>query len=42
MRSRWKDALARRATVNAAFLIGQKLDDAEPETADQRRQMIRT
>jgi uncharacterized membrane protein YgcG len=36
-----KDALARaREDLNAAFLIGQKLDDAEPETAEQRRQMI--
>ena len=36
-----KDALATaRDELNAAFLIGQKLDDAEPETAEQRRQMI--
>jgi uncharacterized membrane protein YgcG len=36
-----KDALAKaRDELNAAFLIGQKLDDAEPETAEQRRQMI--
>ncbi len=36
-----KEALAKaREELNAAFLIGQKLDDAEPETAEQRRQMI--
>jgi len=36
-----KHALAKaREELNAAFLIGQKLDDAEPETAEQRRQMI--
>lgn len=36
-----KDALAHaREELNAAFIIGQKLDDAEPETAEQRRQMI--
>ncbi len=29
-----------RDELNAAFLIGQKLDDSEPETAEQRRQMI--
>lgn len=36
-----KNALANaREELNAAFIIGQKLDDAEPETAEQRRQMI--
>src|SRR5687767_815778 len=36
-----KNALAgAREELNAAFVIGQKLDDAEPETAEQRRQMI--
>ena len=36
-----KEALTKaRSELNAAFLIGQKLDDAEPETAEQRRQMI--
>lgn len=36
-----KDALAdAREELNAAFIVGQKLDDAEPETAEQRRQMI--
>jgi hypothetical protein len=29
-----------REELNAAFVIGQKLDDSEPETAEQRRQMI--
>ncbi len=29
-----------REELNAAFLIGQQLDDSEPETAEQRRQMI--
>lgn len=36
-----EEALAgARDELNAAFLIGQKLDDSEPETAEQRRQMI--
>jgi uncharacterized membrane protein YgcG len=36
-----KEALAAaREELRAAFLIGQKLDDSEPETAEQRRQMI--
>ncbi|HYI21196.1 MAG TPA: TPM domain-containing protein, partial [Candidatus Limnocylindrales bacterium] len=36
-----KAALASaREELNAAFAIGQKLDDSEPETAAQRRQMI--
>ena len=36
-----KEALAgAREELNAAFMIGQKLDDSEPETAEQRRQMI--
>jgi len=36
-----KTALAEaREELNAAFVIGQKLDDAEPETAEQRRLMI--
>ncbi len=36
-----RDSLAgARDELNAAFTIGQKLDDDEPETPDQRRQMI--
>ena len=36
-----KQALAAaREQLKAAFAIGQKLDDSEPETAEQRRQMI--
>jgi uncharacterized membrane protein YgcG len=36
-----RDALkAAREELNAAFAIGQKLDDAEPETPEQRRAMI--
>jgi uncharacterized membrane protein YgcG len=36
-----KDALAAaREELNTAFLVGQKLDDSEPETAEQRRHMI--
>lgn len=31
---------AAREELKAAFAIGQKLDDSEPETAEQRRQMI--
>ena len=31
---------AARDELNAAFLIGQMLDDSEPETAEQRRQML--
>ncbi|MDP8903841.1 MAG: TPM domain-containing protein, partial [Chloroflexota bacterium] len=38
---RLREALATaRAELNAAFAIGQKLDDSEPETLEQRRQMI--
>jgi uncharacterized membrane protein YgcG len=36
-----RDALAvARTELTAAFTIGQKLDDSEPETAEQRRLMI--
>lgn len=39
--SQLRDALADgRTELTAAFAIGQKLDDSEPETAEQRRRMI--
>ncbi|CAN5574763.1 hypothetical protein BH23CHL7_BH23CHL7_10720 [soil metagenome] len=35
-----QDLDAARVELRAAFAIGQRLDDAEPETPEQRRQMI--
>jgi uncharacterized membrane protein YgcG len=36
-----REALAAaKVQLNAAFTVGQKIDDAEPESSDQRRQML--